>query len=179
MMLKHVYAAFLVLVSLPAFAGVEQVGETQVRFAGTGPAGLRLEGKTNMMTLHEEGATVSFTVPLKTLETGIALRDKHMKERYLEVDRYPQAVLMVPWSAVRLPEPGRAHSQVVTGTLTLHGQSREVQVRCDLKHNGDRYEVRSQVPINMKDFGIETPRYMGLSVKPDIETVVTFSFKKD
>ncbi len=178
MTLKHV-CAVVVIMALPAWAGVEKVGEATVRFTGTGPAGFRLEGKSQVLSVSDGGEAVTIAVPLETLETGIALRDRHMREKYLEVDKYPQAALVIPWSALRLPEPGQSLSQTVTGKMTLHGQSRDVRVTYNLKHAGDRYEATGKVPLNMKEFGIQPPSYMGLTVKPDIEASVAFQFRRD
>jgi polyisoprenoid-binding protein YceI len=177
MTLKHV-CAVVALIALPTWAGVEKVGEATVRFTGTGPAGFRLEGKSQVLSLSDGGEAVTLTVPLETLETGIALRDRHMREKYLEVDKNPQATLVVPWSALQLPEPGQSLSQTVTGKMTLHGQSRDVRVTYNLKHASGRYEVTGKVPLNMQEFGIQPPSYMGLTVKPGIEASVSFQFKK-
>ncbi|MBN1209693.1 MAG: YceI family protein [Myxococcaceae bacterium] len=171
--------AMVVLMALPAWAGVEKLGEASVRFTGSGPAGFRLEGKTQVLSIREEDGAVAFTVPLDTLETGISLRDRHMREKYLEVGKYPEATLVVPWSALRLPAPGQSLSQKVSGMMTLHGQRRPVQISYELKHSGDHYEASGKVPLNMKEFGIQVPSYMGLTVKPDIEAIVSFHFKKD
>lgn len=178
MKFKHVCAVVAVM-ALPAWAGVEKVGDATVRFTATGPAGFRLEGKSQVLSVSDGGEAVTITVPLETLETGIALRDRHMREKYLEVARYPQAALVIPWSALRLPEPGQSLSQTVTGKMTLHGQSRDVRVTYNLKHAGDRFEATGKVPLNMKEFGIQPPSYMGLTVKPDIEASVAFQFRKD
>ena len=43
---------------------------------------------------------------------------------------------------------------------------------------GDTYQVTGTVPLNMKDFDINVPSYLGQTVKPDIETTVSFSCKK-
>ena len=47
--------------------------------------------------------TLALTVRLDTLDTGIALRNKHMKETYLETDKFPEARLEVARAALRVP----------------------------------------------------------------------------
>ncbi len=42
-----------------------------------------------MLKIEEADGNVVLDVPLTNLVTGIALRDKHMKEKYLEVQKSP------------------------------------------------------------------------------------------
>src|SRR5678815_69343 len=99
--------AFLaaLLLALPLLAAPARVtGEPSAGFHGRGPGGFSLDGKTNQLRIEDDGTTLRVTVPLASLQTGIGLRDKHMREKYLEVQKYPDAVLEHPWSAVKLPE---------------------------------------------------------------------------
>ena len=166
------------LVATPSLAGVERTGDANATFTGKGPAGFKLEGKTDQLTLKDDGQKVTFTLPLATLKTGIDLRDSHMRDKYLEVAKYPDLVLEVPWSAIQLPEDGKTVTQTVPGKLTLHGQTKDVSVTYTVKRVGDVYETSGKMPLNLKAHGVDIPNYMGVTVKPDIETLTTFSFKK-
>lgn len=177
MNLKHMLLAALLLAS-PSFAGVERSGDASVAFTGKGPAGFKLEGKTNEVTIKDHGDKVVFSVPLSTLKTGIDLRDRHMQEKYLEVSKHPEAVLEVLWTSIKLPENGQTVTQTTNGKMTIRGKTKEVPVTYTVKRNGDVYEASGKVPLNLKDYDINIPSYMGVTVKPDIETAVSFSFKK-
>jgi polyisoprenoid-binding protein YceI len=175
--IKH-WVTMSMLLATPALAGVERTGAATALFNGKGPGGFKLEGKTDELTLKDDGKTVTFTVPLANLKTGIDLRDRHMREKYLQVDQYPNIVLEVPWSEIKLPEPGQSVTQTLKGKLTLHGQTKEVPVEYTVKRNGEVYEAVGKMPLNLKDYGVEVPGYMGVTVKPDIDTTTTFNFKK-
>jgi polyisoprenoid-binding protein YceI len=177
MRLGHVCVLWL-LAALPAMAQVERVGDATATFNGKGPGGFKLEGKTNELSIKDDGQTVTYVVPLASLKTGIDLRDRHMREKYLQTDKYPDAVLVVPWSGIRLPESGQAVTQTVTGQMSLHGRTKDVPVTYTVRKKGDVYETTGRVPLNIKDFGIDIPSYLGVTVKPDIETSVAFSFKR-
>ena len=166
------------LVALPAQAAVQKKGDSSATFNGKGPAGFKLEGKTSDLKLEDDGKVLRIIVPLANMKTGIDLRDRHMREKYLEVEKYPDAVLEVPWSALRLPPPGQSVQETARGTVSLHGKSKEVPVRYTVATQGDTYQVTGTVPLNMKDFDINVPSYLGQTVKPDIETTVTFRCKK-
>jgi polyisoprenoid-binding protein YceI len=170
-------ALLAVLLSTSALA-LQQTGASEASFSGKGPAGFRLTGKTQELTLAEKGPAVVVTVPLSKLETGISLRDRHMREKYLEVEKYPNAVLELQRSAVQLPADGQTSQGRAKGKMTLHGQTRDVEFGYVIKRAGDTYQVQGTLPLNIKQYGIEIPSYMGITVQPDIETAVSFSFKE-
>jgi polyisoprenoid-binding protein YceI len=164
------------LLALPLLAAATRVtGEPSAGFHGRGPGGFGLDGKTNQLRVEDDGTTLKITVPLGTLQTGIALRDRHMREKYLQVDKYPDAVLEVPWSGVKLPGDGQTGEGTAPGKMTIHGKSKDVQVKYRIVRAGNRYQVTGNVPVNLKDYDIEAPSYMGLTVQPDIETSASFT----
>ncbi|MBK8213431.1 MAG: YceI family protein [Myxococcales bacterium] len=136
-----------------------------VEFTATGPAGLKIVGTTSQITVREDGANVVVTVPLAGLDTGIALRNKHMREKYLEVDKFPTAELTVARSALKVGEG----SGTAQGTMKIHGQTRPVSFGYTAAKGGPGLTVEGTVHLDMKAFGIEVPSYMGVTVKPDVD----------
>jgi polyisoprenoid-binding protein YceI len=171
-------SALLVLPALSALAAVEKKGESSAAFTGKGPAGFKLEGKTQELKLQDDGQVLKVIVPLANLKTGIDLRDRHLREKYLEVQKYPDAVLEVPWASLQLPEDGKSTSGKGKGKMTLHGKTKEVSFSYTVQRSGNTYQVTGNTPLNVKDFDITIPSYMGVTVKPDIETVVSFTATK-
>jgi polyisoprenoid-binding protein YceI len=160
-------------VSAIGFAALTAPSDAKVGFEATGPAGLKIDGTTTDLTVAEDGGNVVLTVPLANLTTGIGLRDKHMKEKYLEVPKYPAAVLTVPRSALKLAPGGKVEGDV-QGTVTLHGQSKPVTVHYDAAAAGQGFAVHGKFRINMNDFGITVPTYLGVTVKPDVDVTASF-----
>ena len=168
-----------VLAALPLLAAATQVtGESTAGFRGRGPGGFSLEGTTHQLRVEDDGTTLKVVVPLSGLQTGIALRDRHMREKYLEVEKYPDAVLALPWSAVKLPEDGRSLEATSPGTMTLHGQSHEVQARYKIARSGTSYRVSGNVALDIRNYGIDIPSYFGVTVQPDIEASASFTAER-
>ena len=168
-----------ILAALPLLSGAARVtGEPIAGFRGRGPGGFSLEGKTHQLRIEDDGTMLKIIVPLSEMQTGIALRDRHMREKYLEVQKYPDAVLALPWSAVKLPEDGRSLDGTAPGTMTLHGKSHEVQVRYRIARSGARYQVSGNIPLDIRHYGIEMPSYFGVTVQPEIETSATFNAER-
>jgi polyisoprenoid-binding protein YceI len=166
------------LAAAPAQAAVEKKGDSSATFNGKGPAGFKLEGKTSDLKLEDDGKVLRIIVPLANMKTGIDLRDRHMREKYLEVEKYPDAVLEVPWSEIKLPEDGQSTTAKGKGKMTLHGKSKDVTFSYTVQRKGNDYQVTGNTPLNIKDFGIDIPSYLGVTVKPDIETIVSFTATK-
>lgn len=157
-----------------ADAKLAKAGEATVSFTASGPGGLKIVGSTSDLRVTDDGQSVTVAVPLKTLDTKIELRNKHMREKYLEVDKYPDAVLVVSRAELKLPQ-GAEVSAEAPGTLKIHGREKPVKFRYTAKRAGDKMAVSGTVRINIKDFAIEEPSFMGASVKPDVDVAASFS----
>lgn len=161
----------------PSDAAFTRNGDATVSFAATGPAGMAINGTTSELSVVEAAGDVAVTVPLAHLTTGISLRDEHMRTKYLEVPTYPQAVLHVARAALALPKEAPAASSFV-GALTLHGVTRNVTVSCTARRLTDGlYAVAATTALDMRDFNIAVPSYLGVAVKPNVTLDVRFVAK--
>jgi polyisoprenoid-binding protein YceI len=161
---------------LPAVSGAAlQCKGGSATFDASGPAGLKIEGKTSDVSVSETGGTVRVSVGLATLDTGIDLRNRHMREKYLEVQKYPNAVLVVDRSALHFPDDGKDADGSAKGTLSIHGQTRPVVFNYRAHRNHDVFDVNGTVRLNMNDYGITVPSYLGITVKPDIDVAAHFA----
>lgn len=175
-------SAFLSLVVLGAIsvepnvadASLARAGTPNVQFSAVGPAGLKIVGTTHELDLRESDAAVVISVPLANLDTGISLRNKHMREKYLEVDKYPRAELTVARADVHLPEAGAETSGEAPGTMAIHGVSRPVRFSFRVKRDGAGIHVTGSVHVNINDHGILVPSYLGVTVKPDVTVELSF-----
>lgn len=140
-----------------------------------GTAGLHIEGVTHELALAERDGEVVFRVPLAGLDTGIGLRNRHLRG-YLDVTHFPDAELRVPRNAVVLPPSAKPVQIETQGILTLHGISKACSIRYRAEQAGPgELRVHGTTRINMRDFGIDVPSYLGVSVEPSVEIQVDFS----
>ena len=108
-------------------------------------------------------------VDLQTLQTGIGLRDRHMRENYLEVAKGPEfAVATIEGIRVEKKEGKTAFN----GTLLLHGQRKEISGTADVKEQDGRLRVQAQFPLSVSQFSIPKPTYLGVGVKDEIQVKV-------
>jgi polyisoprenoid-binding protein YceI len=149
--------------------------DARVGFIAVGPAGMRIEGTTQELKVVSGESGFVVTVPLGNLTTGIALRDRHMKEKYLEVPKFRETTLTVARPQLKIPAKGETVQGDVQGTLNLHGQSKPVTFHYEARGDGAQMVVNGRMHILMTDYGISVPSYLGVTVKPDVD--VTASFK--
>jgi polyisoprenoid-binding protein YceI len=160
-----------------AGAKLAKVGDrAAVSFAAKGPAGMTIVGKTSDLLLRDDGKIVSVSVPLKNLTTGIGLRDQHLREKYLQVDQFPSAELSVDRGSLT-PPAASAVSLDAKGVMKIHGKTKTVVFRYTAKKNGQVIEVTGSIRLNIQDYGIPIPSFLGVTVKPDIDIAVSFAAK--
>ncbi len=169
-------ALFCGLFSLSAagHAALSAASDSHVSFEAAGPAGMKIDGSTPDLSVADDSGNIVVTVPLANLSTGIGLRDHHMKEKYLEVQKYPVTTLTLAKSALKFPHAGEQAAADVAGTLLLHGQTRPVTVHYDAKGDGTSWSAHGTFHINMNEFGITVPSYLGVTVKPDVDVSAAF-----
>jgi polyisoprenoid-binding protein YceI len=161
-----------------AEAALSSPTDARVVFDASGPAGMKIEGTTSDLNVAEDSGNVVITVSLANLTTGISLRDHHMKEKYLEVAKFPAATLTIPRAALKFPNPGEKVEADAQGTLTMHGQARPVAVHYDTKDDGSTLAAHGAFRVNMNDFGVTIPVYLGVTVKPDVDVTASFRVSK-
>lgn len=154
-----------------AEAKLKNEGQGEASFTAAGPAGMQIVGRTPDLSLSDDGAHVKVVVTLDRLTTGIALRDRHMREKYLEVAKYPSAELTVDRAALKLGADAQAN---VPATMKIHGQTRAVTIHYASHRDGNATHVTGSVHVEMTDYGIEAPSYLGVKVKPGVDITVHF-----
>jgi len=153
-------------------------GTSQVLFTASGPGGVRIEGQTQELEVRDHGESLAVIVPLRNLSTGMALRDRHMKEKYLETDKYPTAELKVPRGELKVPAAGGTEESTAHGSLTLHGTEKKVPFKYRATESSGLYAVEGSLHVNMADFGIATPSFMGVTVRPDVDVKASFHLEQ-
>ncbi len=150
-------------------------GEVEILAVGK-PSFIKIRGKGDppqgQVDVQDAKVTGTFEFDLKSLDTGIGLRNEHMRDKYLQVNEHPKAKLQIEkvelkdgWS---LAKPA-IKSAPFSGQLTLHGVTKPVSGTVSVS---EAKAVEAAFKIKLSDFAIDIPKYMGITVADDVEVAV-------
>lgn len=165
--------------AIPKFSSTEG----SVNFLAVGkPSMLKIHGKAPgpKSNLQFENGKLKGVAEfaLDSLDTGIALRNQHMKEKYLKTKEFPLAILTLMDTDV-----GAEFPQTLTvegekpfqGKLKLHGVEKDVSG----KFTGKEGKISASFQVKISDFGIEVPSYLGVTVTDTVDITVDLALKKE
>jgi polyisoprenoid-binding protein YceI len=158
---------------------------TKIVFTAVGrPSALKIKGEgakaSGQLTALNEALTGEITTDLKDFQTGIALRDHHMKEKYLEVDKpgFSSAVLKIV--SFSLPkgffDKSSETQSDFTGKLRLHGVEKDVKGTASTKYRPESGDLSGTATfkVALADFGIDVPKFAGITVAQDVDVEAEF-----
>tara|TARA_B100001750_G_scaffold9813_1_gene7306 strand:- start:1244 stop:1726 length:483 start_codon:yes stop_codon:yes gene_type:complete len=116
---------------------------------------------------------IYFEVDLASLDTGIGMRDRQMRDSYLEVDRYPYAAFGGTIEQV-VSLPGGMFQVTTQGILGIHGVEQERALTCNLATVNEGYRVNCSFSVFLSDHDIEIPKLMFLKLNNEIRMELNF-----
>jgi len=175
--MKAILVAAALALPMAAYAGLSVSGTPKVAFFATGSPGfLDIEGDSTTLTVTDDGTNLVFTVPMKTVSTGISMRDDHMNNEFVQVDKYPNVTLTLAKSAVQWPaNAGDKTTGTASGTFNAHGVDQPASVTYTVKKTSTGYTVTGSFKFDASKHGIAIPSYMGVTVDPAMHAEVTVS----
>jgi polyisoprenoid-binding protein YceI len=146
-----------------------RVRETLAQAQADSDAVGRSSGVTGALTVTVSGGALSLAggklaVDMTALHSDKAMRDNNLRGRGIQTDQFTSATFELA-GPVALPASFGSTDVTLTlpGTLTLHGQARQVQVPVQARVDPDgRVVVAGSVPIAFADYGIDAPNVAGL-----------------
>lgn len=138
---------------------------------GAGPEG-RLE-----VVADDKNSKIAgqFVFDLGSLNSGIEMRDSHMKEKYLEIEKFPTAKLTIETINIDgniLKNFNKANVSF-TGVMNLHGKEKVVSGMAELKSlSKDEIKVIAKFKVKSSDFNIDVPSFAGITVADEIDLEV-------
>lgn len=173
----------LVVVIVALSAAANAVSELKVKSGKTeftaigNPSFMKIkgEGEKPVGDIKIDGAkaTGSFEFNLNTLDTGIGLRNRHMKENYLKTNQNPKATLQLEKLVVPMkdgePQIEALKKYPFRGLLTLNGTTKPVKGFLNTERSGKDLQVSAEFSIKITDFKIEVPSYAGITVADEVK----------
>jgi polyisoprenoid-binding protein YceI len=114
-----------------------------------------------------------FEVELNGLDTGIGLRNRDMREEYLETDKYPYARFNARLKDLRKVSDALYAAEAV-GTFTIHGVDRPVSTTANVIPTASGFRVQCNFEVTLPDYKIKVPKLMFLKLNELIKLQVDF-----
>ncbi len=178
---------FIVFTVGALFAGEYHVDKKQnnlVKFISDAPVE-DFEGVSDYIDgyIYWEGDTLTrnskmyFEVKLSTLDTGIGLRNRHMRENYLETAKYPFTYFKGNIKQVRRKSESNVMEVTVAGQLFIHGVEQNRTIDGTISKTGNGFRIRSQFTVKLSDYNIDIPSVMFYKIDEEMEVQLDFYVK--
>ena len=146
------------------FLAVGRPSLLKIRGEGKGPQG--------DLQINDGSVTGDLKMDITSFSTGIDMRDHHMKEKYLEVEKFPAATLTIKKATI-----GDASSLPkdidFEGDLTLHGVTQPVKGKAHVEKDGANFSFNASFPVKITDHKIDIPSYGGIKVADEVTVEVS------
>ena len=118
-----------------------------------------------------------FEVDLNSIDTGIGLRNRHMRENYLETETYPTTHFKGAIIKADKQEDG-TYKVLVQGKLFIHGVERMKSIKGLIALNGTTMQITSDFDVKLSDYRIPIPSIMFYKINETMALKVTFRLKQ-
>ena len=178
---------FILLMSCTVFSGeyhVDKDKRNMVKFVSDAPIE-DFEGVTDQIDGYifwsdsdlTKNSKIYFEVDLNTLDTGIGLRNRHMRENYLETDQFPithfrgkiisNSVMDDTLTAVE-----------AEGNIFIHGIEKPLKVSGQLIETSNGYRIKPSFIAKLSDFQIEIQSIMFYKIDENMDLHLDFYVKE-
>ena len=149
-------------------------GATSITFFSEAPLeNIEATSKVATIVLQSSTGDIQVRIPIQSFKFKNSLMEEHFNENYMESEKYPNCEFRGKINeAVDYNRDGET-KVTVTGTMTLHGVSKEVTMDGAITKTGNDLSLQSKFQMRVADYNIEVP---SMYVKNIAEVVdVTFT----
>jgi len=124
---------------------------------------------------------VEASIPVKSLLTGMVIRDEHMR-RYIftTAEGKTPDLRFEAAEAACTAQSGRSNefSCQVSGSLAIRGVARPFSIPLKIRAEGAAYRAAGESIVKLSDYGIEQPSQFGVKTADEVRLHVEFSGKE-
>jgi polyisoprenoid-binding protein YceI len=114
------------------------------------------------------GARISLTIDAASLDTGIEMRDKHLRSPdFFDIERFPT----IAFQSVSVESAGRGAT--VMGRLTLHGVTREIAVPVDVQITETALVASGEFIVNRGEYAMNYNSFLN-PIGNEVRVAFTF-----
>jgi polyisoprenoid-binding protein YceI len=127
-----------------------------------------LKGEIIFDAKNPAQSSVNVSVQSETINSGIGMRDNHLKEEsYFDVDKYKQIII----KSQSITKGQRDNTYVFSGTLTMKGINKNISFPFTVKPNNGGYEFTGSFNLNRLEFNVGPDNSIDKTVKVDLDVI--------
>jgi polyisoprenoid-binding protein YceI len=183
----------VMLVSSSAVAQTRDASSVEIRGTATFQSAtsvpmVSIHGKSNALAgrariRHEGNSLVveqlEAVVPVRTLSTGMGLRDQHMRKHvFTTPDGTLPDMRFVADRVVCAGPGGATRTCQLSGELTIRDTARPFEMALDVKSAGAEFRATGDGIAKLSTYGIPAPSQLGVTTMDDVKLHVDFVVKR-
>ena len=148
--------------------------------ASTNMPGVEVKGASNAIAGHavlsrEAGGLVleqvRVTLPVKSLSTGMKVRDEHMRKYiFTAADGHVPDLEFAAGKTACQPAAGAGEFVcAVSGDLAMAGTPRKFAMKLSVKESSGAFHASGNAVVRLSDYGIACPSQFGVSTKNEVK----------
>lgn len=139
----------------------------------------RFDGQINIPPSNDSRLIrIRLNFPTASLVTGNSLRDSVLRDKTLEVEKYPRATF-VSQAVEPLGESKDGVKYKITGTFSIHGQTHKITVPVLVKREEDTLSAKATFPLLLSDYKLSPPSLLFMRTEDRVDVTVRFLLKKE
>ncbi len=150
-----------------------------ISFEASVPSFEEVKAKNSTVTaiLNTDNGDFAALALIKGFRFKNALMEEHFNENYIESDDYPKATFK--GKLVDFDNSNIQNEYTVKGTLSLHGKTKEIEVKGIVNKDGDdTISISSSFVTKPEEFDIKIPSIVSKKIADDISVSLNFILKK-
>ena len=119
---------------------------------------------------------IAFSIPIKEFQFAKSLMKEHFNEKYMDSEKYPKSTFQGKIVGFDSKATG-AQNVKATGKLTIHGETKEVELPGTIEVQGTSLIMKSKFIVKLEDYKIAIPQLMWQNIAEQVEVTVDFTYK--
>jgi polyisoprenoid-binding protein YceI len=166
---------------------VEVQGGTAAFDAGTNIPAVTVHGKSTSLTgraqIRQSGDAITIeqmqaTVPVKSIGTGMGLRDEHMRRYVFTTQNGETPDLKFAADKSQCSAwTGTESTCQLSGQLSIRGTERPFQMALKVTKAGDQYRALGETIVKLSSYGIPAPSQLGVKTDDEVQLRLEFTAK--
>lgn len=176
--MKNWIVFFLLLASIDGFSQTYEFANGEISFFEEASVE-DIAAKSYQITSEFDTNTgnITFEVPMESFVFNKSLMKQHFNEKYIESDKYPTAKFEGVVKGFDMEKDG-TQSVEAAGVMTIHGITRQMDIKGSLNKSGDVLKLNSVFIARFEDYKIKIPKLFWNPVAEQVEITVVIDYKE-